>query len=124
MTSIEAYLVATLFTAVAGYACGNGVRTLELANNQELGKKSSTLLQLLGLASIPVAFVYAVRWGFITDGPHLTWVPVLLAYLFAFAGGKKSADRNRNALMPWRLPLVGTLIVVVGFHLIGQHIAS
>lgn len=124
MTNLESYVVAVMFIGIAGFTCGHGARTIELANARALGKPSIGFASVPGVLSVLVVFVYGLGWGFITDGPHFIWVPALIVWLFSFVGGKKFAYRQRAVLVPWRLPIAGTALVAIGYHLLAPHVSK
>lgn len=118
MTSVESYLVVIVFIAVAAFSCGNAMATLDLKTKGELGKEPSTSLTLLGIAAVPVTFVYGVKWGILIDGPHFVWVPALIVWLIAFSHGRKWAISDSNSLEPYRVPAIGASAVVAGYYLL------
>lgn len=122
MSPVESYIVASAFIAAAGFSCGYAIRTLEMSNAKELGKQPAMIMSLLGLATIPALFVYGIRWGLLVDGPHFIWVPALFAWLLALSYGRRWADQDRSTLQPWRLPVVGTVVVVSSYHMLLEHL--
>lgn len=124
MTAVESYLVALTFVAGAGFSCGHGYRTMELFNTKQLGKSGGCVVTMFGLLSIPLLFVYAIRWGLFTDGPHFIWIPAILIGFFTTASGNSSANIHRNELKPWRLPIFGSIIVVASYYLFADYLTE
>lgn len=118
MTDVQSYLVAVIFTAVSGFSCGYGIKTLEMVNNKEIVKPTGFTTLIFGFASVIAVFIYGVRWGLRTDGSYLIWLPTLAAWLIAKKYGKKMADQFKNELVPWRLPIFGSIVVIIAFYVI------
>ena len=124
MSSVESYIAAIVFIAVAGFSCGHALRTLEMSNTKELGNAQPSSLSLLGSMTVPALFIYGIRWGLLVDGPHLIWVPTLIAWLITLSCGRNWAYHNRNVTRPWLLPFAGTALVTVGYHVLQEQLSK
>jgi hypothetical protein len=122
MSQVESYLVATIFVAISGFFFGYGMRTVEMLNANQLEKNPNSLFSIFGLIATITLLVYGFRWGFLVDGAYFVWLPALIAWFTASNFGRNLAFQNRSILQPWRLPLIGSLFVAGGFHLIRDYI--
>lgn len=123
MTSVESYLVATLFIGLAGFFCGSALGLMEIGRKGEVNLQREPVTDVLGILSVPISVVYAIKWGFVIDGPHFIWVPGLLAWLAAVKLGTGFARQNYAISRPFLPAAIGTFFVPGTYHLFYRYTA-
>lgn len=109
MTNVEHYALSLLYLLICGICIGQGAKINEqLRENGRL--ESNNILTIASLAANLAAWVYVVLGFKHVDGPHLIFIPGVVAAILGYATGKAFAQITDSLV---RYAPLGCIIVVV-----------
>lgn len=82
----------------------------------------SAIIGIAAILSAVVSFAYGVMWGLVIDGPHLVWLPGIIAWFAGLYFGHRWINENGRASFLWKSQAALGFLSPATYHVIHRYL--